>query len=251
MNIKDLYNPHIIKRGRIGLTKPFAFFLAVIILVTGIIGTLVFVVPMIGTRLSGRNYYILTLGTSTNLVVAEGLSQRVKNGGGGGFIINDGIFHVSAAAYLDRGSAETVAGRMDGFETGIFIVNIPRVRVREFNNRADNRALMELLVFPIDLIDFVIYQNSRLDTGETSDSAVTYLLANRAGAIRDNIVRLENLMYQHYDNQFLINILEFYLRFLYDFYYMVSITSGDGLLTHRLKYFVVKYILEYNGLILR
>jgi len=252
VHIKDFYTPHIIKRrgfGRKKLSKPFAFFLAIVLLVGAAVSAFVFIIPNIGVRLNRRTYFVLTLGTSTSLGEAESLSSEVKNGGGGGFIINDGIFHVSAAAYLTRQDADGVAARMDGFETGVFVVDVPRVRVRAMDNRADNRALRDILLFSAQLIEYVIYQNVRLDTEQTTDSAIIYLFGIRLESIKEQIAKLENLIYLHYDNQFLVYTLEFFVYFLYDFNKMISITSGDGLVTHRLKYFSVKHLLRYQALI--
>jgi len=248
--IKDLHTPHLIKRGRIKLSKPIAIILAIIFLALGFASVFIFLIPNLGAGLSRRTYYILTLGTTTNLVQAENLSTQVKNGGGGGFIINDGIFHVTAAVYKDRLDAESVAARMmNEFDAEVLTINIPRKRIRGLNTHQDNRSFRNILLFSIELVDFIVYQNLKLDTNETTDSAIIYLLNTRLPLIKDNIIKLENLIYQHYQHQFLINTLEFYLNFYSDFYYMISIISGDGLVTHRLKYFAVKYILKYSDLI--
>jgi len=247
--IKDLYTPHIIKRGKVRLAKPFAVFLAIVFLGAVIAVSFIFVIPNVGLRLPRRYYYILTLGTTTNLVQAEILSQQVKNSGGAGFIINEGVFYISAAAYLNREEAEIVAARMDGFNTGVFTVGFARRRIREFDNRADNRALRDILLFPLELIDFVIYQNLRLDSGATTDSATIYLLNTRAGLIEDSIRELYNLVYGIYEiGRFMIDTLDFFQDFLYDFQSAIAV-GEEGLLTHRLKYFAIKHILAYRDLL--
>jgi len=255
--IKDLYTPHIIGRGRRSrksggakLSRPLAIILAIVFLAFGAVSAFVFVIPNIGVRLDRRHYYILTLGTTSNLIIAESLSYRVRSGGGGGFIINDGVFHIAAAAYFSMYDAISVADRMSGdFETGVLVVSIDRVRVQEFGRRAYNRTLRDSLLFAVELVDFVVYQNLRLDRGDTSDSAIIYLLETRVGHIEDNIKKLDELIYSvDAISDFLVYTIEFYQQFLYDFISTISV-GEEGLLTHRLKYFSVKYILAYQRLV--
>ena len=249
MHIKDLYTPHLIKRQRgrvLFFNRWLAVFLIFIALVAGGVAGWIVIFSPFSIRLRAAEYFILTLGVSQTLDGAETISAAVRAGGGGGYIINDGEFLITAAAYSSFTDAETVRERMAAeWNASIITVTVPRGRIPRFEDRRTDRQARQIIEYPLALIDIILHQNLRLDLADTTESAVLLMLMHESETLLQNKRALENLLTAFPDSEVLISALAFFTAFAADFTNTISITNTDGSLTHRLKYFACMYINAY------
>lgn len=249
--VQDVDRPHILKGKRIKIfalkRKVVIIILTVMLLSAAAIGGLIWYNS--GIRLAKADYYILSLDTQSSLDSAETSSKEIINGGGGGYILNDGQFKITAAAYKTASDAETVRSRMSErfLSAQVIDAGIKKSKLKGFD-RKSNKEIKKILQYPVEFLDYILAQNLKLDAFETTESAVLLLLSGQTETLNSNKKKLEELLRSYPASIELNNAYEFYKTMQTAWDETISTTSADGTLTHRLKYFSCKHIHLYREL---
>ncbi|MCL2821942.1 MAG: hypothetical protein FWD86_01940 [Firmicutes bacterium] len=277
MKIVDLNTPHLIKNGRIrgekssGQTKKrIAVLLAILLALSTILSGWILIFRPFGHKLNSANFYILTLGTATSLSAATDLAASVSDGGGAGYIINDGEFIITAAVYLNKNDADTIKNRFsDEWDTQVLHLSINRSRFRLHQpGTADNtlsgstpsgntsgqsvrqlqKQIAQSLNFPLEVLNSILSEITLLDTLSMTESGVIAQLSAKLEDTKTQKQTLTQIIIANPDLAITSRLSDFYLNFLEQLKITLSIYNTSGTLSHRLRYFAIGQIVEYYAL---
>ena len=114
------------------------------------------------THLKSKTWHYVTVRFSTEHLESELASENVKEKGGGGFILNDGTFVITATVFENESDAKSVASKIENGK--VYSLTVPQISVSE---QKDTTAVV-----------------TDYDEGKSTDSVAMLVL----GKMRDLVV---------------------------------------------------------------
>ena len=139
-------------------------------------------------------YYAVELASFTDMNSARLMSSEVREGGAGGYVINDELYRVIAEVYEDKKDAISVSQKLnlDGYITSIYEIKINTIDYKLFPQSTRNPTKDAMNYYSItyaSLYDIAL----KIDEG-------TIDYANSRGAISTLVKELKNLLVDYEAN---------------------------------------------------
>lgn len=250
-NIKDYKTPHFItkekpKRKGIGIGKLLivAFFVALLLCLAVFS---VYLYSPFSFRLKKVDYYMLALYSSSSIKDAESKSKSISLAGGGGYILNDGTFLVTAFVYRQKKEANTVLERLNVEypEGKIIKYSLPASKIKRFDNRAAEKELKDLLNYPISLINELINYVYKLDSFEQTESGVMLKIEQLKEKVNNNL-SASHILKDKFKNIPAINIChELYQKIQAQLSEITLLAIQEERLSSRLRSFTCYCVEQY------
>lgn len=171
--IEKKRSPH--KRGRL--------ICAVFLLSAAVVAGIVVYCKFFAAKytVAGRSYYaVVTTETSLEGQAVEA-AAAVKQAGGGGYVLNDGVYRVVAAVYPDNAAATAVADRLTAGSTQASVVTltVEKMRFSAFGNRTKNAEPGAAVGYVVgELYDKLYELSLSLDEKKIAESVAVRLLSD-------------------------------------------------------------------------
>lgn len=174
--------PYIIEKKR--TPRRFGRIAGALILISAAvsIGIAVRILFFSGTvTIEGRKFFAVYTAETSVESEASAASESVRNGGGSGYVYNDGTFKVFAAIYPDEESASTVASRLtaNGTNAGYMVLTVPEIKLKGYDDRTERLRLAETVYYAYgELYDELYELSIELDEKRLSEAAAVKLTAD-------------------------------------------------------------------------
>lgn len=186
-----------------------------------------------------KSYYVLQAKECASESESVAACLAARRMGGGGYVINDGVFRVTMAVYLTESDLLSVMSRLDEEEFVFkkYVVRLPELRLKRMENDAQTDKAFSLITYPDTVIRKLYELNLSLDKREISESAAILTLHGISAAVTEKSADAES------DGELYLRVKTFYAK-LSDVLAVASSQSGLTL-SVRLKYAATEAAYEY------
>ena len=131
------------------------------------------------THLKSKTWHYVTVRFSTEHLESELASENVKEKGGGGFILNDGTFVITATVFENESDAKSVASKIENGK--VYSLTVPQISVSEQKDTKEIRNALSVYQKVYRELTAVV---TDYDEGKSTDSVAMLVL----GKMRDLVV---------------------------------------------------------------
>lgn len=151
--------------------KAFCFFMILLSLIALFVAVFYPFDQSAKTRIKSKTWHYVTVRFSTQHLESELASENVMQKGGGGFILNDGTFIITATVFENESDAQSVASGIEN--GGVYSLTLSAI---ELNADGDTSDIKNALTVYVDVCRQLTKIVSEYDEGKSTDSVAMFVL---------------------------------------------------------------------------
>lgn len=128
-------------------------------------------------RIKARTWYYVSFYSPTEIVEAELSAQNIKETGGAGYIINDGVFHVAASVYDSQRDAQTVADKQSK-PAAVYKLVMPEIKLETIKDKDTSERVKRGFDAYSGVFDDITDVLIQFDRGAATESALMHAVSN-------------------------------------------------------------------------
>ena len=127
-------------------------------------------------RIKAQTWYYVSFYSPTEIVEAELSAQNVKETGGAGYIINDGVFHIAASVYDSQRDAQTVADKQTK-PAAVYKLVMPEIKLETIKDKDTSERVKRGFDAYSGAFNDITDVLTQFDRGVTTESALMHAVS--------------------------------------------------------------------------